>query len=499
VGAFLLIENWIEPEFWLLPETGILYDVVLYPFDSIKIIPEKKGTIILLHITHRQLTLATIALSVFGVLPAAGQVINEDLKLTASDGAGNQFFGFSIAIDNDLVAVGASQDDDNGTRSGSAYVFDASTGVQIAKLVPDDGEGFDFFGWSIGISNGIVAVGAHQDGDNGTASGSAYVFDASTGAQLFKLLPDDGAEFDWFGTSIAIDNGIVVVGANEDDNENGNFAGAAYLFDASTGAQLFKLLPNDGSAGDGFGYSVAIDNGVVAVGAWFDTDNGGASGSAYLFNASTGAQITKLLANDGAQGDHFGTSIAIDNGVVAVGASDKGNFAGAAYLFNASGGFQIAKLLPNDGASADFFGLSVGIDNGVVAVASPGDDDNASGSGSAYLFDASTGGQITKLLPSDGGFSDNFGSAIAIANGVIAVGAFKDNDNGGDSGSAYLFDTGASCAADLNGDGVLDFFDVSAFLNAFSAQDPVADFNGDGLFDFFDVQAFLNAYAVGCP
>ena len=56
-----------------------------------------------------------------------------------------------------------------------------------------------------------------------------------------------------------------------------------------------------------------------------------------------------------------------------------------------------------------------------------------------------------------------------------------------------------SCPADLSGDGVLDFFDVSAFLNAYNAQDPVADFTGDGVLDFFDVSAFLNAYNAGCP
>jgi FG-GAP repeat len=453
--------------------------------------------------SHR-LTLSVIALSAFVALPATGQVINEDLKITASDGAGNQRFGFSIAIDNGVVAVGTPRDDDNGTRSGSAYVFDASTGAQIVKLIPNDGAAFDFFGWSIAMSNGIVAVGAHQDGDNGTASGSAYLFNATTGAQLFKLLPDDGAEFDWFGTSIAIDNGIVVVGANEDDNENGDFAGAAYLFDASTGAQLFKLLPNDGSAGDGFGYSVAIDNGVVAVGAWFDTDNGGASGSAYLFNASTGAQITKIHASDGASGDRFGSSIAIGDGVVAVGAtdnSDNGGFSGSAYIFNAANGAQIAKLLPDDGAAGDFFGVSVSVANGVVAVGASGDDDNGSASGSAYLFDASTGDQITKVLPSDGGTNDNFGSAIAIANGIVAAGAWSDNDSGGDSGSAYLFDTGigAACPADMTGDGLLNFFDVSAFLSAFAAGDATADFTGDGQFNFFDVSAFLTAFSAGCP
>jgi len=55
------------------------------------------------------------------------------------------------------------------------------------------------------------------------------------------------------------------------------------------------------------------------------------------------------------------------------------------------------------------------------------------------------------------------------------------------------------CPADINGDGVLDFFDISAFLSAFSALDPISDFNGDGQWDFFDISAFLNAFSAGCP
>ncbi|MEZ6165397.1 MAG: GC-type dockerin domain-anchored protein [Phycisphaerales bacterium] len=55
------------------------------------------------------------------------------------------------------------------------------------------------------------------------------------------------------------------------------------------------------------------------------------------------------------------------------------------------------------------------------------------------------------------------------------------------------------CPADLNDDGLLNFFDVSAFLSAYNIMNPTADFNNDGLFNFFDVSAFLNAYNAGCP
>ena len=434
--------------------------------------------------------------------PAWGQVIDEDVKLLPSDGAASDWFGNSIAIANGVVAVGGYRDDDNGPYSGSAYLFDASTGVQIAKLLPSDGAAGDYFGHSIAIANGVVAVGARYDDDNGADSGSAYLFDASTGIQIAKLLPSDGTADDNFGYSIAIANGVVAVGAHG-DNDNGFYSGSAYLFDASTGVQIAKLLPSDGAGWDEFGYSIAIANGVVAVGAHYNNDNGPYSGSAYLFDASTGVQIAKLLPSDGAEFDEFGNSIAIANGVVVVGAyydDDNGSSSGSAYLFDASTGVQIAKLLPSDGASNHDFGYSIAIANGVVAVGAHADDDNGSRSGSAYLFDASTGVQIAKLLPSDGATFDRFGNSIAITNGVVAVGAWKDDDNGSNSGSAYVFTVpGADCPADLTGDGTLDFFDISAFLTAFSGGDLIADFSNDGVLDFFDISAFLTAFASGCP
>ena len=491
------------------------------------------------------------------VAPANGQVINEDVKLLPIDGSGNDRFGSSISISDGVVAVGAQSDNDNGSNSGSAYLFDASTGVQIAKLLPSDGAGGDQFGWSIAIADGVVAVGSQSDDDNGSNSGSAYLFDAVTGVQIFKLLPSDGAAGDQFGWSIAIGDGVVAVGAQSDD-DNGSNSGSAYLFDAVTGVQIFKLLPSDGAAGDQFGWSIAIGDGVVAVGAQSDDDNGSNSGSVYLFDAATGVQIDKLLPNDGAAGDVFGYSIAIDNGVVAVGAyldDDNGGSSGSAYLFNAATGVQIAKLLPSDGFSGGNFGFSIAIADGVVAVGMRLGDDNGSNSGSAYLFDASTGGQFAKLIADDGAAHDHFGYSIAISNGVVAVGSRLDDDkdNGGDSGSAYLFDAttgvqiikllasdgsganefgysvgidngvvavgahqdndngsnsgsayvftvpGADCPADLTGDGVLNFFDISAFLAAFASGDLVADFNDDGVFNFFDISAFLAAFSAGCP
>jgi FG-GAP repeat len=410
-----------------------------------------------------------VALAGLGVRPSAGQTIHEERKLLASDGEEADAFGRSCAIDNGIVAVGAYFDDDNGAQSGSAYIFNSFTGAQIAKLLPSDGAADDWFGYSIAIDNGIVAVGAYRDDDDGDFSGSAYIFNASTGAQIAKLLPSDGAADAAFGYSIAIDNGVVAVGASGDNNANGTDAGSAYLFNASTGAQIAKLLPTDGAMHDQFGTSIAIDNGVVAVGSINDSDNGQSAGSAYLFNASTGAQIAKLLPTDGAGEEEFGFSIAIDDGVVVVGAwkdNDNGQSSGSAYIFNASTGAQLFKLLPSDGALGALFGYSVAIDKDVVAVGARYQNYDGNAAGAAYLFDAPSGEQIAKLLPSDGtSFLDRFGESIAMDNGVVTVGVLADDDNVINSGSAYIFNV------DSDGDGLPDDWETNGI--------QYTDANGD--------------------
>ncbi len=324
----------------------------------------------------------------------------------------------------------------------------ADLGDQLAKLLPDDGAVWDYFGYSVAISGATAIVGAMWDDDNGFNSGSAYLFDISdpaNPAQLFKLLADDGAVSDVFGLSAAISGATAIVGAIWDD-DNGTRSGSAYLFDATTGRQIAKLLPDDGAAFDRFGISVAISGETAIVGARLDDDNGSESGSAYLFDTTTGQQIAKLLPDDGAAGDWFGFSVAISGATAIVGAhlvDDNGNNSGSAYLFDTTTGRQIAKLLAKDGAAHNVFGLSVAISGATAIVGAPGDDDNGNASGSAYLFDISdpaNPAQFFKLLPSDGAAFDKFVWSVAISGATPIVGAKLDDDNGDQSGSAYLFD-----------------------------------------------------------
>lgn len=451
--------------------------------------------------THANRSNARLAIFTTGCItalavPAWGQPINESFKLSASDGAAYDEFGYSIAIGDGIVAVGARHDDDRGPNSGSAYLFDAYTGDQFAKLLANDGEIDDWFGYSIAIADGVVAVGCPLDNEP-FYSGAAYLFDANTGFQLAKLIPSDAEESDQVGWSIAIADGIVAVGAYGDD-DNGPASGSVYLFDAFTGDQIAKLLPADGAEDDRFGWSVAIGDGIVAVGAPLDDDNGGSSGSAYVFNAFTGAQLFKLLPGDGALSDEFGTSVAVRNGTVAVGAyrdDDMGFDSGSAYLFAASTGVQIAKLVAADGVENDWFGYSIAIDKDKVAVGARYDDDHGDKTGAVYVYSASSGAQLAKLVPSDGTFFDECGNSVAIDNGVVAAGAYHDNDRGDWSGSAYTFET---CPADLTHDGTQDTMDFISFLNHWAGGDSVGDWNHDGTINTQDFVAFLNDWAAGC-
>ena len=377
--------------------------------------------------------------------PIWGDTINEDIQLSATDSTSGDEFGHSVSIDNGVAAIGAPFDDDNGANSGAAYLFDVSTGEQIVKLLPLDDVAGAEFGFSIAINNGIVAVGARADDENGTNAGAAYLFDASTGNQLFKLTPNDAEPNDEFGNSIAIDNDIVAVGAWRAD-EYGDGSGAAYLFDATTGNQLDKLLPPTGNNYQTFGVSIAMDDGLVVIGArtFFDLNDGYTFAKAHLFDVSTGDQLNELqpdiLDLNGDQGGHFADAIDIDNGLIAVGAPYRSvvwDFSGAAYVFNATTGEQLHFIFPDEVWDRDHFGISISINNGVVAIGSQEDDDNGFDSGSAYLYDALTGNEISKLLASDGVEFDLFGTSVAIDGDVTVVGAKGYTES--HTGSAYVY------------------------------------------------------------
>jgi hypothetical protein len=210
-----------------------------------------------------------------------------------------------------------------------------------------------------------------------------------------------------------------------------------------------KLTASDGATGDRFGHSVASSGDTVIVGAIGDTDY---AGSAYVFQRNAGGpgnwgQVAKLTASDGAAGDRFGMSVSISGDTVVVGArldDDNGDDSGSAYLFERDEGGpgnwgQVVKLTASDGSFWAIFGVSVSISGETAVVGA-----RTLSNGSAYLFERDAGGagnwgEVAKLTASDGALNDDFGTAVSIGGNTIVIGAYADDDNGEDSGSAYVF------------------------------------------------------------
>jgi len=244
---------------------------------------------------------------VFRNLDTATGTINESVKLIASDGAAGDYFGNSVSLDGGTGLVGAFLDDDKGTNSGSAYIFrnlDTATGIinQSLKLTASDGAASDFFGFSVSLDGSIGLVGAYLDDDKGDASGSAYVFrnlDTASGstAQSAKLTASDGAADDNFGYSVSLSGSTGLVGALF-ENAKGGASGSAYLFlnlDTASGnvTENVKLFASDGASADLFGVSVSLDGDNFIIGA--QQSNMFSRGKAYTGSVSS---MTKLDAGN---------------------------------------------------------------------------------------------------------------------------------------------------------------------------------------------------------
>ena len=460
---------------------------------------------------------------------ASGQCVEH--KLLASDGAVGDVFGRSVSISgppgNEVAIVGAFGDDDNGFASGSAYIyrFNGVNWVEEAKLLASDGAVDDLFGRSVSISgtpgNEVAIVGAWLDDDNGTDSGSVYIyrFNGVIWVEEAKLIASDGAASDRFGKSVSISgapgNEVAIVGAPRDD-DNGLASGSVYIyrFNGVNWVEEQKLLAPDGAMGDGF-YIVSISGDVALVGALGDDDNGDDSGSAYIyrFNGVNWVEEQKLIASVGVAWDNFGFSVSITgapgNEVAIVGAYNNpilipGSGSAYIYRFNGVNWVEEAKLLASDGTVSDSFGWSVSISgtpgNEVAIVGAWLDDDNGTDSGSVYIyrFNGVIWVEEQKLIASDGAADDEFGYSVSISNDIAFIGASGDKDNGFLSGSVYIFEL--TCPADTNCNGEVNVTDLLQLLwNWGPCPAPCPpDTNTDGAVNVTDLLTLLAAWGP-CP
>jgi hypothetical protein len=199
---------------------------------------------------------------------------SEVTKLTASDRAGSDYFGYRVAINAaiDVAVVSSHFDDDNGQNSGSVYVYELDNDTRLwkeSKLTASDGASHNWFGYSVALSDSTIFVGS--PGNDG--SGSVYVYEKNGNwEETTKLVASDGTQYDSFGGGgvAAAAGNRVIVGARHDDDKSGS----AYVYEKRPGGwiEIAKLTAADGAASDKFGFAVAIANDSVLVGSPYDSD-----------------------------------------------------------------------------------------------------------------------------------------------------------------------------------------------------------------------------------
>ncbi|ETR66757.1 MAG: PKD domain-containing protein, partial [Candidatus Magnetoglobus multicellularis str. Araruama] len=485
-----------------------------------------------------------------------GTTWSEVIKLTPTDGVASDYFGYQVSISNDYAIVGAYFNDDKGIDSGAAYIYErnGSDWSLLVKQTGSDSFPDDRLGYAVAMSASHAIVGAYYDDDMGSNSGSAYIYELNTqptlvvaenthftnttdaqsinltivdcdgsdititaissnpsivpnshidiagfgsntivsdttaGASTYlsltvrpsnmtagettidiivthatgltsvstfnvtvsaeeeKITATDGYSSDHFGYALAMSGDYAVVGARYDDDRGSN-SGAIYVYHrkASGWYQHSKIIPDDGTSSDYFGEAVAMNNDYMVVGAPYDDNSYTDQGSAYIYkrNGNNWVLETKIYANDRAQSDYFGRSVSISGNWIIIGAAyDDNSYSeqGSAYIFKTDG-TQVAKLYASDYAASDYFGVAVSISGDYAIIGAYYDDDYYSNSGSAYIFyyNGTSWTQQAKLTASDGYSSDYFGQSVFISDDYAIIGAQNNDANGSNSGAAYIF------------------------------------------------------------
>eukprot|EP00985_Skeletonema_marinoi_P012026 scaffold5741_cov112-Skeletonema_marinoi.AAC.2 len=378
-------------------------------------------------------------------------------------------FGTSIASSSEFLVIGAPDpsSSQNITVGGGAFLYQR-TGkgdwTPYSRIILDDGKTRnDKFGESVSISEDskVIAVGAPQDDRLGVTAGAIYIiespFSSSTPPQ--RQVPNDLAPNDEFGESVSVSTTVLagnirvanVVASAPGDDDLGLRSGSVYVFskyydpppqnacgggDIKVGewVQCQKLLPDDGASLDRFGSAVSISGKTIVVGAEWDKAAGRESGSAYSFSLGDDGiwSLQEKITGWSSKPDRFGSSVSTSGSRIIIGADydgSQGEGAGASYVYQLENGVWKLEqtFLPPYGSVQYRCGSKVEIssDGRTIMIGCP----NAGDGGIVYVYRLSEQGdktswlQLEKLAASDGDLSASattsmmLGDSLAISEG----------------------------------------------------------------------------------
>ncbi len=344
--------------------------------------------------------------------------------------------GFSVAMDGNVAILGAYRRNypGNGPDSGSVYVFqhDDRNWTQIDELAASNGSGFDYLGWSVDIEGDVIAAGATWADEPAFKSGGVYIFRNNNGWEEEALLaPTDLPSEANFGHSLDLSAERLIVGAPFIDGTV-NAQGAAYIFAEADGVWNLESTLMPFVEGVNFaGASVAIDGNIALVGAPRDNSDGVSAGSVFVYiNDSKGnwTLVNRITPDEPEAYAYFGNEVAIEGSTIIVGAeyaNNGGANVGAVHIFEYTDGLiqQVQTLAPNDGWSWSHFGASIDIDGDAIVIGAYGSPQST---GCAYVFKLNSEGtfeQTHQFAPSDGSFGDRFGQSVGVSGSKVLIGS----------------------------------------------------------------------------
>ncbi|MCP5549332.1 MAG: hypothetical protein H7A53_00335 [Akkermansiaceae bacterium] len=375
-------------------------------------------------------------------------------------------FGIAVAACGRYAVIGAHVATGAAAGSGAAYLFDLQTGRELFKLTPMGGLTGDRFGGAVAIDGSRIVVGANQSDVAANLSGAAWLFDATTGTELARLAPSDAAASHRFGMAVAICGSRVLVTATG----HSSLLGAAYLFDATqpgpTIAEsniMIGLTP-----GEFFGGTVGLSGSFAVVGAQNDDIAAPNAGALHVFDCDSGSWLHAIVAEDAQSSAALGASLSVSGSLVLAGAPlDQSNY-GAAYLFDIAGR-QLAKLVPTDRFDDSQVGRSAAICGNRALVGAVFDQDAGSNAGAAYFYQPLAGPLPLTSIAKAGDFAPG-----AIGATFRSFGPATINPDGAAVVTARLGGSGASRGRSSGlWSQVIDSFPVGPLHKIAVSRDPL--------------------------
>lgn len=450
---------------------------------------------------HRHCRRTPIYAAVLTVASSSALGHTPDVVYANPEPAAYDNYGSSVATDGVLTIATSPFDEVEGVGSGSATVYDAASGAALWTLAPPDRTEDQQFGTSCALNDDYIVVGAGWDSETALRAGAVYVFNRHDGTFLRKVTkdPSDAQEFDRFGTGVALNDGFLLVSADGDD-ENGADSGALFLYELDTWTLVHKMMTADGAPLSG--RPIALDGPRALAHAYrFPKDEFPYAGSVRVFSIASGQETQTLRAKDAIDGDGFGYSLACQDGIAWIGAytSSAGiEGGGAVYVMDAISGAEITCLTASDASTEASFGSALALDGGRAVVGAYEDGEAGANAGALYVFDAIRKVELGKILPPviDAGqlLGVRFGLSAAVHGDRLVAGFAGSSDPfvGSRVGAAYGFDLRGFLSVDLDGNGRVGSSDLAIMLAAWGGL--AGDLDGDGVTGASDLAVLLAAW-----